>query len=100
MVVQIFGLIDILTGACFLFDGLLSYVYFNFLEIFVKIFAGLLLVKGGVFAIGFDFLSILDVLCAIIIFISIWAVVPIQLVLIISFYLILKGVMSLAVLRE
>lgn len=95
MVVQLLGLIDIIAGASFLFDSLLSYLHLSFLDFFVKIFGAALLIKGGVFAIGLDFMSILDVICAIIILASLFYAIPIQFVLIISAYLILKGIASM-----
>lgn len=100
MVVQILGLIDIITGISFLLNKVFSYIGWNFMDFFVKIFAGILLIKGGIFAIGWDFLSIIDVICAIIIFLSLFYTLPIQLVLVISFYLILKGISSLVVFRN
>lgn len=91
MILKILGIIDILTAIFFWTFGILGIVP----KSIILIFAFYLLIKGVVFLISADIASILDIVCASIIFISLNFVIPTFLVIIVAIFLLQKGIFSL-----
>ncbi|MBR9701744.1 hypothetical protein GOV13_02375 [Candidatus Pacearchaeota archaeon] len=97
MAVKIFGAIDIFVGLIFWIYSMLNSIGWNIIPDGLIIVLGIiLLIKGLIFAIGLDFFSVLDVITAIIILISISFTLPTTAVHVIGIYLVGKGIVSLA----
>ena len=92
MIVKILGLADLIVAAIFLIS-----VYFLSFPTTIILVAGIyLLIKGLIFSILLDVASILDVICAMIILLSIPFNLSLLLSSVVLLFLILKGIMSLA----
>ena len=91
MIIKILGVLDILAGLIFWIFAFFGIIPNSLLVLF----AFYLLVKGAVFLFSKDIASIIDVGIAFTIFLSLSFVVPKFIIIIISLYLIQKGVLSL-----
>ena len=91
MIIKILGILDILAA--------LSFWLFFFVKIvpetFLLLLAFYLLVKGIFFLISRDIASILDVICAGIIFLTLNYQMPAFIAVLVSLFLIQKGILSL-----
>ncbi len=91
MIVKVLGIIDILAAVLFWL-----FAFFNIIpSTIVLILAIILLAKGLIFIISDHFASILDILSAILIFISLSFPMPKIITIIITIYLLQKGILSL-----
>lgn len=91
MIVKILGVLDILA-ALFLW---LFHFFHIIPEEIILILAFYLLAKGVVFLISKDIASMLDVLCAVLIFINLQSALPSFIIILISVFLLQKGILSL-----
>lgn len=92
MIVKFLGVLDIVAAIVFWLFGVLNIGSKNL----IMVFAFYLLAKGIFFLISADIASILDVACAIIMFIAINAGMPKLVVIIVTLFLLQKGLFSLA----
>ena len=91
MIVKFLGIIDILAGLLYLFVEIFQIIPKDLL-----LFAGLILiVKGGAFILNFNVPSALDILCGIIILLSIIVQMPQFIVILVIIFLAQKGIISL-----
>jgi len=91
MLVKILGIIDILAGILF-------WIFFFFHIIpqnVILLFAIFLLAKGAIFLASSDIASIIDIACAGIILVSLNLALPGFIIILISLFLLQKGVLSL-----
>lgn len=90
MILKILGSLDIFTA--------LSLWIFHFFHIipekFIMVLAFYLLAKGIFFLISQDIASILDVICAGIIFLSFNFTIPAFVIILVSLFLLQKGILS------
>jgi len=89
----ILGVLDIATALLFTLHQ-----HYGFFPVGLVVgFSIYLMIKGGLFSLTLDIASIIDLICGIIIFISVSSgfVLPEIIVTIIGTYLIIKGIMSL-----
>ncbi|MBU1136571.1 MAG: hypothetical protein ABIG37_01635 [Nanoarchaeota archaeon] len=91
MILKILGSLDILTAVIFW----LFAIFGIFPSYIVTIPAVYLLIKGIFFLISQDIASIIDVFCAILIFASFSFALPKFLIILITLFLIQKGIFSL-----
>ena len=90
MIVKVLGTLDIFIGICFWIFGI-----FNIIPSGLMIILGLfLLIKGVIFVLQLDIASILDIIAAIIILIATAIHLPFVIVIIVSIYLLQKGIFS------
>jgi hypothetical protein len=90
MIVKALGILDIFVGICFGLFGFFGIIPYNFI-----LFLGLmLLVKGILFSIDINIVSILDIISALIILVSYFGM-PKIIVIFVAFFLIQKGLISL-----
>ncbi|MEI6058345.1 MAG: hypothetical protein WCP89_01100 [archaeon] len=90
MIVKILGIIDILAAATFW-----MYSFFHiFPASFIMILALFLIAKGAAFVISDHFASIGDIIAGVLIFVSIDLAMPAFIVIIITLYVLQKGVFS------
>jgi len=91
MIIKILGILDIIAAMLFWIFGV-----FNVLpHTLILLAAFYLLIKGSIFLISADIASVIDILCAIVFFLSLSFVIPKIIVIIISLFLIQKGIFSL-----
>ncbi|MBM3233659.1 hypothetical protein FJZ19_01045 [Candidatus Pacearchaeota archaeon] len=91
MIIKFLGILDIITAILFWLSG-----FFHIIpESIMTIFALYLLAKGIFFVISLDIASFIDILIAILIFLSFIVVFPKAIIFLITFYLIQKGIFSL-----
>jgi hypothetical protein len=91
MIIKILGLLDILSAFSFWL-----FAFFGFPpKSLIMLFAFYLLVKGVIFLISADIASILDIISAGIIFLSFSFALPKFLVILVTLFLIQKGIFSL-----
>jgi hypothetical protein len=97
MLLQIFGILDIITGILFFINNTFDKSGSNWFPNRIIIIAGIyLLVKGLIFVILLDFASAIDIIAAVIILISVLVHIPVILTAIVLLFLIQKGIFSLA----
>lgn len=89
---KILGGFDIITGAIFF---IFATFHVDLLHKLVMILAIILLIKGLIFMISKDIASLLDIICAIIMFISLGVSMPYLIVILVFIYLLQKGIFSL-----
>ena len=90
-IVVLLGLADIISAILFWL-----FAFFHFIpSSWILLIAFYLLVKGAIFLISKDFASILDIVSAIIMFISLNFVFPSMVSVLVSLYLIQKGIFSI-----
>lgn len=91
MIIKILGVCDIISGLLIFLNSM-----YNFIPETIMLVAGFyLLIKGIVFVIGKDFASIIDVICSLVIFISLAYSIPYFISVIIFVFLLQKGIFSL-----
>ena len=91
MIVKILGILDILSGLLFWLNG-----FFNIIPDSIMIIIVLyLVIKGVIFVISFNITSILDIVSGIAIYISLTYTLPAFVIIIITFFLLQKGIVSL-----
>lgn len=89
--IQILGILDILSAGLFFtssYSGIIPSLWMTIVGFY-------LLVKGAAFLIARDIASIIDVISAGIIFLSLAFTIPKAIVIIVSLFLLQKGVFSL-----
>jgi len=92
MIIKILGVLDILIAVNFWIFGIFQ---IKSLSGFVLILAFFLLIKGIFFVISLNFISIIDIICAVAIIASTIFPLHFFIVIMISFFLIQKGIFSL-----
>jgi hypothetical protein len=92
MIVKLLGALDLFIALCFWVFGVF---HLNFLGSFILILGFFLLIKGIVFATTLNIVSIIDIVCALIILGSVSMTMPIFIVIIVSLFLVQKGVFSM-----
>jgi len=91
MIVKILGFLDILSGVLFWF-----FAFFNIIpEGLILFFAFYLMLKGLSFALSKDFLSLIDISVGALMFMSVSMQFPTIVSILMSLYLIGKGIISL-----
>jgi len=90
MIIKLLGLIDVFAGISFWLFGV-----FGVMEEFLLLLGLILLCKGVVFGMGGDFISILDIIFGLIIIIGISIKLPIVIIIVVSLFLLQKGIFSL-----
>jgi hypothetical protein len=95
MIVKLFGLIDLVIAVIFFINSNLDKIGGWFPDHIVTIAGVYLLIKGLFFALTFDFASILDIICAVVILISVVIHIPLAVSAIIIILLLQKGFFSL-----
>lgn len=95
MLVKLFGILDLFVAIIFFINNNLDKIDGWFPDKIV-LYAGIyLLIKGLFFVLTFDFASLLDIICAIIIIISIYTPVSLIISAIVIILLLQKGFFSL-----
>ena len=90
VIVKGLGFFDLLAGVVFWVFGMFGVIPGNFIT-----FLGLvILVKGGIFVASKDIASILDVISGVLILVSVQVAMPEIVVILVSLYLIQKGMFS------
>lgn len=92
MIVKILGALDIFVALCFWIFGVF---HLSFLGGLILVLGFFLLVKGIAFAVTLNVVSIIDIICAFIIIGSTSMSMPIVVVIIVSLFLIQKGIFSM-----
>lgn len=96
MLLQTFGILDILTAILFFINNTFDKGGSDWFPNKIVLIAGIyLLVKGIIFIITLDFASTIDVIAAIIILVSIVVHIPVILTAIVLLFLIQKGIFSI-----
>jgi hypothetical protein len=90
-IIVLLGIADILSAILFWLSSFFHFIPSNW----ILIIAFYLLVKGSIFLISKDFASILDIIAAVIMFISFNFTFPAIVYIIVSLYLLQKGIFSL-----
>lgn len=91
MIIKILGIFDLIAAVSFWL-----FAFFHIIPSSVIIILALyLLIKGIIFLVSMDLASILDILAAILIFISLAIALPKVIIFLVSIYLLQKGVLSL-----
>ena len=95
MIIKIFGAIDIFAGVIFWGDGMLNLVGIDFISNTLILIIGLfLLIKSAIFIIGLDITTFLDLICGLIIIISLSITIPLIIVSLVALFLVQKGFFS------
>lgn len=89
-VIRVLGTIDIFAAVFFWIYGLFGIIPISL----IFFFAFFLLMKGVVFLIAKDFASAGDIVCSVFMFFSIYAQLPEFMIIIVSLFLLQKGVFS------
>jgi len=90
MILKILGTLDILSGILLW----LGFFFKIFPSSLLMIIAFYLLIKGIIFLISADIASILDIICAGIIFLSLQVNIPGFVIILVTLFLLQKGVLS------
>ncbi|MDD5192061.1 MAG: hypothetical protein PHH54_05725 [Candidatus Nanoarchaeia archaeon] len=91
MIIKVLGILDLFVGLVFWTFGIFHIIPSNF----VLILGLFLLVKGAVFVINLNSVSILDIISALIIILATSVVLPKLVVILIAIFLIQKGIFSM-----
>ena len=91
VVVKFLGVLDLIAAMVFWMFGVLGLLPKGL----VTFFAFYLLIKGVVFLISADIASILDIVCSVIMFIAVNSGMPKLIVIIVTLFLLQKGLFSL-----
>ena len=91
MIVKILGILDIFAGFSFWLNGF----FHLFPESFMMAIVFYLIIKGLIFVISKDIASILDIVSGIVIYFSLTYTLPGFVIIIITFFLLQKGIVSL-----
>ena len=92
MIVKILGALDIFAALCFWIFGVF---HLNMLSGLILVLGFFLLVKGIAFAVTLNLMSIIDIICAFIIIGSTSMSMPLVIVIIVSLFLLQKGIFSM-----
>ena len=91
MIIKILGILDIFVGICFWIFG----IFHAIPNSFILILGFYLLAKGIAFITGLSFISLLDIVSSVIIIASTSNTMPNIVVILVSLFLLQKGVFSL-----
>jgi hypothetical protein len=91
MIIKLLGILDIIIALSFWLFGIFSIIP----KSFILLLGFVLLIKGALFSIKINVTSILDVICALVIISAPSVKMPLIIVIIISLFLLQKGVFSL-----
>ncbi len=91
MLIKILGILDILTAISFWIFSIFGMLPSGI----VLFFAVYLIVKGIIFLISLNIASVLDIIIALVMFLSLSVHIPSAIVVIFTFILIQKGIISL-----
>ncbi len=91
MIVKILGILDIIAGFSFWLNGF----FHLFPDSFMMAIVIYLIVKGVLFIISKDIASVLDIISGIVIYLSLNVVLPGFVIIIVTFFLLQKGIFSL-----
>jgi len=91
MIIKILGILDIFVGICFWLFGIFHVIPSSF----ILILGLYLLAKGIAFITGLSFISLLDIVSSFIIIASTSNTMPQVVVILVSLFLLQKGVFSL-----
>jgi len=91
MIVKILGILDIISGLLFWLNGFFSIIPDSVMIIIVLY----LVIKGVIFILSKDIASILDIVSGIIIYFSLAYTLPAFVIIIVTFFLLEKGIVSL-----
>lgn len=92
MIVKILGVLDILVAISFWIFGIF---HLSFMSTFILILGFYLLIKGIAFATTLNIVSVIDIVCSLIIIGSTTYFMPIVVVIIVSLFILQKGIFSL-----
>ena len=92
MIVKILGVLDVFVAICFWIFGVF---HLHMLSGFILVLGFFLLVKGIAFAATLNIVSMIDIICAFIIIGSTSMSMPIVIVIIVSLFLLQKGIFSM-----
>ena len=96
MLIKLFGVLDLLTAIVFLINNNFDKAHNWFPNSIVLILAVYLLLKGIFFVLILDFASLIDIICAVIILISLYIWITPILAFLVIIFLAQKGIFSLA----
>jgi len=93
MIIKVLGILDIFVGMCFWLFGIFHIIPSNF----ILILGLFLLVKGIVFAVGLNVVSVLDIISSLVIITASASeiVMPNLVVIIVTLFLLQKGIFSM-----
>jgi hypothetical protein len=91
MIIKILGILDIIVGICFWLFGIFNIIPSEF----IFILGLFLLVKGIIFITGFSIASFFDIFLGILIIISTSFNLPKIIIILISLFIVQKGIFSL-----
>jgi hypothetical protein len=91
MLLKILGILDFIAGFLFLLDSFGGFLFINGLVVGFGIY---ILIKGLIFSLTGDFASIIDILCGIIMIISLAFTFPVAISLIVAIFLFQKAFFS------
>jgi hypothetical protein len=89
--IQILGILDILSAVILV----LKYFFENLPDKIVWVFAIYLIIKGAIFLIAQDFISMVDIFCGVILVIAIFIPISYGFMIFTVVFLIQKGIFSL-----
>ena len=93
--IKIFGAIDIFAGVIFFGDAMLNLAGMNFIPNTLILIVGIfLLIKSAIFIVGLDINTILDLICGLIIIVSLSVTIPLIIVSLVALFLVQKGFFS------
>ncbi len=92
LIVKILGALDILVALVFWLFGIFR---LDFLSGFIMILGFILLIKGIAFAATLNWVSVIDIICSIIIIGSTSMIMPKWVIVILSLFLLQKGIFSM-----
>ena len=95
MLLKLLGIFDIIAALAFFINNNLDKANSWFPNGIVIILAIYILLKGLIFVIILDFVSLIDIICAIIIFISLLTPINAVITFLVVIFLIQKGIISL-----
>lgn len=95
MIIKLFGVADLLVALAFMLNSLFDKTSNWFPDNIVLILAIYLLVKGIFFVFTWDLASIIDIICGILVILSLYLSLPAVLSIIIVIFIIQKAVFSL-----
>ena len=92
MILKVLGALDIFTAICFWIFGIF---HLSFISNLILILGFYILIKGIAFATTLNLVSIIDVVCGFIMIGSTSYSMPIVLVIIVSLFILQKGIFSM-----
>ncbi len=95
MIFKILGILDLITALVFLINNWFDKTLHWFPDKIVLVLAIYLIIKGIFFLISLDFASIIDIICGIVIILSLYFTIPLLLAAIIFIYLLQKSILCL-----